>query len=199
MLYSHEQLYIHIYMEKHNDAIKTSRHSYLEKYTCHFIRKFERVTKVFIVWGELETEQNCNILTPTLLAITVFLSRSPGFSAGGLGAQLYLRHGSHSSIFSPTAWTSCRRGYIIIWHPPASYDRHNSHSIQLLDSQDRPLISSTGCTCYLHRCISYFDYLAGSEVTMQQSSHNYFSKFHMWNFFTSVSIPHILQNNFPGQ
>ena len=26
---------------------------------------------------ELETEQNCNILTPTLMAITAFLSRSP--------------------------------------------------------------------------------------------------------------------------
>ena len=30
--------------------------------------------------------------------------------------------------------------------------------------------SSTGCTCYLHRCISYFDSLAGSEVNMQQQS-----------------------------
>ena len=27
--------------------------------------------------------------------------------------------------------------------------------------------SSTGCTCYLHRCISYFDSLARSEVNMQ--------------------------------
>ena len=27
--------------------------------------------------------------------------------------------------------------------------------------------SSTGCTCYLHRCISYFDSLAGSEVNVQ--------------------------------
>ena len=30
------------------------------------------------MWGELETEQNCNILTLTLLAITAFHSRSPG-------------------------------------------------------------------------------------------------------------------------
>ena len=28
--------------------------------------------------GELDTEQNCNILTSTLMAITAFLSRSPG-------------------------------------------------------------------------------------------------------------------------
>ena len=61
-------------------------------------------------------------------------------------------------------WTSCRRGYIIIWHPPISCKRHNSHSTQPLNSQGRPLISSTGCTCYLHRCISSFDSLAEVNI-----------------------------------
>ena len=77
VLYSHNQLYIYIYIQKHIDAIKTSGHSSLEKYTSHFIRKFERVTKGFTVW-EVSWRRNkdCNILTPTLLAITVFLSRS---------------------------------------------------------------------------------------------------------------------------
>ena len=72
-------------------------------------------------------------------------------------------------------WTSCRRGYIIIWRAPASCEHHNSHSIQPVDSQCYPQISSTGCTCYLHRCISYFDSLAGSEVNMQQKDpiHNF--------------------------
>ena len=56
-------------------------------------------------------------------------------------------------------WSSCRRGYIIIWRPPTSCERHNSHSIQPFDSQGCLLISSTGCTCYLHRCISSFDSL----------------------------------------
>ena len=56
-------------MQKHNDAMKTSGHSSLEKYTSHFI---ERV----VCERELEAEQNCNILTPTLMAITAF--RSPG-------------------------------------------------------------------------------------------------------------------------
>ena len=37
---------------------------FLEKYTSHFI---ERV----VCERELETEQNCNILTPTLMAISV--------------------------------------------------------------------------------------------------------------------------------
>ena len=46
-------------MQKHNnDTIKTSGHSSLEKYTTHFIQKG------YCVRGELETEQNCNILNP---------------------------------------------------------------------------------------------------------------------------------------
>ena len=72
LLHSHDQLYKHKCrcMRKHNDdTIRTKRHSSLEKYTSHFI---ERV----VCERELETEQNRNILTPTLLAITVFLSRS---------------------------------------------------------------------------------------------------------------------------
>ena len=37
-------------------------------------------------------------------------------------------------------WTSCRRSYIIIWHPSTSCKRHNSHSIQPFDSQGYSLI-----------------------------------------------------------
>ena len=51
---------------------------------------------------ELETEQNCNILTPALLAIRAFLFRSPGLLNRGPGGPASLGHGSHSSIFSPT-------------------------------------------------------------------------------------------------
>ena len=61
--------------QRHNED---ERHSSLEKYTSHFIERvlFER---------ELETEQNCNILTSTLLAITAFLSRYPGLLKRGPG------------------------------------------------------------------------------------------------------------------
>ena len=65
--------------------------------------------------GELEAEQNCNILTPTLMAITAFLSRSPGLLNRGPGGPASLGHVPHSSIFSPTDWTSCAPSYIIIW------------------------------------------------------------------------------------
>ena len=114
---------------------------------------------------ELETEQNCNILTPELFwQQQHFFPVLLGCSTGGLGAQPLLGHGSHSSIFSQLIWTSCRRGYIIIWCPPTSCERHNSHSIQPFHGQGCPLISSTGCTCYLHRCISSFNSLAGVNM-----------------------------------
>ena len=61
-------------------------------------------------------------------------------------------------------WTSCRRGCIIIWRPPTSCERHNSLSIQPFDSQGCLLLSSTGCTCYLHTCISSVDSLAGVNM-----------------------------------
>ena len=56
--------------------------------------------------AELETEQNCNILTPTLMAITAFLSRSPGLLNRGPGGPASLGYGPHSSIFSPTGLIS---------------------------------------------------------------------------------------------
>ena len=84
------------------DACRTQRynnnerHSLLEKYISHFI---ERV----VCEKELETEQNCNILTPTLLAITAFLSRSPWLLNRGARGPASLGHVPQSSIFSPTA------------------------------------------------------------------------------------------------
>ena len=89
-------------MQKHNnDTITTSGHSSLEKYTSHFIRK--GYESFYCVRGELETEQNCNILTPQLFRLLQhFFPVLLGCSTEGLGAQPLLRHGSHSSIFSPT-------------------------------------------------------------------------------------------------
>ena len=52
---------------------------------------------------ELETEHNCNILTPTLMAITAFLSRSPVLLNRGSRVPASLRHGPHPRIFSSTA------------------------------------------------------------------------------------------------
>ena len=137
---------------------------------------------------ELENKQNCNILTPTLLAITAFLSRSPGLLNQRPGGPASLGHVPQSSIFSPThlipnsqsgAWGLPLLGagflycilsptgrvfkltdflsspsYIIVQHPPSCCGHHNFALIQPV----QVIISwSTGYTCYLHRCISYFD------------------------------------------
>ena len=114
MLYSHEQLYIHIYiyicMQDHNDdTIKTSD-TVLKKNIPFTLLKGLCVRQ----W---ETEQNCNILTPTLLAITAFLSRSPGLLNREPGGPTSLRAGFLYRILSPTDWTSCAPSYIIIWRP----------------------------------------------------------------------------------
>ena len=107
--------------------------------------------------GELETEQRLqHIDPPTLQAITAFLPRSPEL----LNRGPWEPSPCWDMVLIPASslqqiWTSCRRGYIIIWRPPSSCERHNSHSIQPVDSQDYPLISSTGCTCCLHWCISH--------------------------------------------
>ena len=153
-------------MQKHNDAMKTSGHRSLEKYTSHFI---ERV----VCERELETEQNCNILTPHSSG---YHSLSFPFSwlfNRGHGGPASLGHGSHSSIFTPTNWTSCRRGYIIIWRLlfflQASQFRTQLNPSTVKVTPDL-LICSTGCTCYLHRRISSFDSLAGSEVNIQHKT-----------------------------
>ena len=131
MLYSHEQLYIHIYMQKHNDAI-TSRHSSLEKYTSHFI---ERV----VCERELETEQKLQYIDPQLFWLPQpFFPVLLGCSTGGLWSQPLLGHGSHSSIFSPTHLNFLSPG---LYNNNFSCEHHNSHSIQPLDSQ--------GCSWYL--------------------------------------------------
>ena len=71
---------------------------------------------------------NCNILTPTLLAITAFLSRSPGLLKRGPGGPASLGHVPQSSILSSTDWISCALSYIIVQRPPSSCGRHKSHS-----------------------------------------------------------------------
>ena len=113
--------------------------------------------------GELEAEQNCNILTLTLMAITAFLSRSPSLINRGPGGPASLGYVPHSSIFSPTDWTSCRRGYMII-RRPLFFLRASQFRTQFNPATVKVIswYSSTGCTCYLH--ISYFNSLAGSEA-----------------------------------
>ena len=160
-------------MQNHNDdTIKTSKDTSLEKYTSHFI---ERV----VCERELEPEQNCNILILTLMATTAFLSRSPGLLKLGAGGPASLGHGPNSSIFSPTAQSGVPMAPLLgagslyrILSPTDSnflctelYYCFTPTQFNLSTVKVISLIPSTGCTCYLHRCIFYFDSSAG--VNMQ--------------------------------
>ena len=64
--------------------------------------------------------------------------------------------------FLSNSWTFCAPSYIIVRHPPSSWGRHKSHSFNPSTVKVISWYSSTGCTCYLHRGISFFDSLAGS-------------------------------------
>ena len=65
-------------------------------------------------------------------------------------------------ILSPTDWISCALCYIIVQHPPSSCRRNKLHSFNPSTVKATLCNSSTGCTGYLHGCISYFDSPGGS-------------------------------------
>ena len=97
LLYSHEQLYIHICMQNHIQHNKDERTQFSRKIYLSLYSKVRKgYERFYCVRGELETEQNCNTLTP----------HSSGYNSISFpfswAAQPQLGHGSHSSTFSPT-------------------------------------------------------------------------------------------------
>ena len=91
------------------------------------------------------------------MAITAFLSRSPGLLNRRPGGPASLGHGPHSSIFSPTDLNFLSPG-LYNNLTPTYFLRASQFRTQFNPSTVKVapdiLISSTGCTCYLHRCIS---------------------------------------------
>ena len=155
LLYSHDQ-YTYTYTHRNIfNTIRTSEDTSLEKYTSHFI---ERV----VCERDLETEQNCNILTPTLMAITAFLSRFPGLLnkgpslSGTRSSFQHLLSNCNCSIGGPEgplSWvlvlstasylqltrTSCAPSYIIVLRPLNSTCRQSRLSPGYL-RPDAPVI-----------------------------------------------------------
>ena len=127
--------------------------------------------KGLCVRGSWRPNKDCNILTPpSLLAITAFLSCSPGLLNQGPGGPASARTWfSFQHLLSN--WSELPVARVIWWFDahlfPASvpiYTQFNPSTVKVTPDL---LIPSTGCTCYLHRCISSFDSLTGSEVNMQ--------------------------------
>ena len=131
------------------NTIMTNEHSSLEKYTSHTL--FEMVAKGICVRGELETEQNCNKLTSSssgysstpfsFSSATQIVGRKP--SAGSWFSRWHLI----SKTLTPTNWTSCRTG---LYHCLTS-----TCFLGVLHLHPTQHVYGQGCTCYLHRCISY--------------------------------------------
>ena len=113
-------------MQKHIQHNKDEQTQFFRKYTSHFIWKGSKgLRKVLFVRGELDTEQNCNILTPpTFLATAAIFPFSWAAQPGAWGPIL-----CRNMVLIPASslqliWTSCRQGCIIIWPPPTSCERH---------------------------------------------------------------------------
>ena len=168
--------------------MKTSGHRSLEKYTSHFI---ERVVRERVGdWTELE-HIDPRSYGHNSVSFPFSWAAQPGAWGPSLsGTYSSFQHllsnwsdlqllnqvswgppllgaGFLYRILSPTNWTSCAPSYIIVWRPPSSCRHHKSHSFNLSTVKVIFWYSPTGCTCYLHRCISYFDSLAGLEVNIQ--------------------------------
>ena len=139
-------IYTYTYACRIITTTQDERHSSLEKYTSHFIERVRKGYSRFYCERELETEQNCNILTPTLLAITAFLSRSPVLLNRGPGGPASLGAGFLYRILSPTDWTSFAPSYIIVRRPPSSCGRYKSHSFNPCTVKVIFWYSLTGCT-----------------------------------------------------
>ena len=69
--------------------------------------------KGLCVRGSWRPKRTATYWPPTLLAITAFLSRSPGLLNRGHGDPASLGHGSHSSIFTPTNLTATAQSGVL--------------------------------------------------------------------------------------
>ena len=108
--------------------------------------------------------KDCNILTPSSSGYSsTSLSSCRAAQPGALKAQQ--RAGPVSHCFelqqlTPNSdlqltRTSCSTRLYNCFTSTCFSERRNMHSIQPVHSQGYQLISSTGCTCYLHSCVSY--------------------------------------------
>ena len=175
LFYSHDQLYKHICMRNHNNDTIITSEDVLQKNIP--LTLFER----FVCERQLETEQNCNILTPTLMAISVSFpfscaAQPEAWGPASLGAVFFyhilsptglvsklsigawglplLGAGFLYRILSPTDLISCALCYIIVH--AHSISPHNWPSEYALPpSLERHIwSSSSGNNCHaVHRSL----------------------------------------------
>ena len=176
MLYSHDTtIRIRIHAETKSTIMK-NEHTSLEKYTSHTL--FERVGKG-CVWEVSWRLRDCNILT---ISSSDYSSTSFLFGCAAPPGVLRAQPSAGSSFSLP--WTVAN--WLQLTQPVCDTGLYNCltfacflwashlHPIQSVHSQGYTLISSTGCTCYSHRCVSYLT--ARPRVNMQQPDWAIFRK-----------------------
>ena len=167
-------------MQNHNDAMKTSEDTFFEKYTSHFIWKgSEGLLNVLLCESWVGDRIELQHIDPhsyghNSVSFPYSWAAQPGFL---IPASLQLIWGSELQLLNQESWGPPLLGagslYSILFPTELELPVHRvillfyAHSIQPVDSQGRPLIPSTGCTFYFHRCIYYFDSSAG--VNMQHN------------------------------
>ena len=143
----HIQLYTYTCGNKINNNDERT-HFFRKIYLSHFIRKgCERV--MCERWVGDWTD--CNILTPSS---SVFSSTSFSFCWAAQPGVLRVQPSLGASYFQLTE-PVCGNGLYNSLTLTCFLWASHLHPIQPVHSQGYTLISSTGCTCYLHRCISY--------------------------------------------
>ena len=162
----HIQLYTYTSGNKINNNDERT-HFFRKIYLSHFIRNgCERFAKGLCVRGELETEQTATYWPPVPLSLAALISRSAGLLNWGPAGCWFLYSILSPTWLTPTNWTSCRTGLYHYLTSTCFLWASHLHPIQPVHSQGYTLISSTGFTGYLHRCISYLT--ARPRVNMLQ-------------------------------
>ena len=180
MLHSHNQLYIHICMQKYSQQNKDERTQFFRKISLSLYPK--GLWKGYCVRGELETGQKLQHIDPQALpAIATLLSRSPGLLNRGSGS-LSSDCNKWLQTLSPNWVTSCRTRVISLFDS------------QLLPVASQFALNSTGGQSRLSPDIFdrmhllftqvhfLFDSSAGSEVTMLQEGLGICLSFHFLLF-----------------
>ena len=123
----------------------TSVHTSLEKYTAHtlFSKGLQKSWCWLCVRGELETETDCHILTPSssddssTSPLFCCASRPGSWGSQALRLELaltprtsYLLQRLELQLELQLPKPSVAPGFIIVWYPPASCGRTHVHRIQ---------------------------------------------------------------------
>ena len=137
---------MHIYTYIHAEYILTQWRGatqFLEKYTSHFI------WKGCVCERELETKQNCNISTLTLMTISIVSFSFSWCSTGGPGAQL-----SVDGLLSLPHLVTNGSGLQTNWLP-VFIELYNSSIAHSISMEWHVWSSSSGNNCHaVHRSLS---------------------------------------------